>query len=79
MSFKLKVSDDGYAAYLTFPDHPGEAAHSSRTVSLTKLMGDYDGPYILFDFDDQGKMIGVEVLADNPEDDEWDGDDEDED
>ena len=67
MNFKLQVSDDGYAAYLRLPGHPGEGVQVARTVSLVDVMGAFDGPHIVFDFDHHGKMIGVEFVAVNPE------------
>jgi hypothetical protein len=67
MNFSLKISDDGYAAYLRLPGHPGEGVKVAQTVSLVDVMGAFDGPHIVFDFDDHGKMIGVEFVAVNPE------------
>ena len=67
MAFKFKVSEDGYAAYLRLPGHPDGKVKVARTVSLVDLMGRYDGPHIVFDFDGDGKMLGIEVVAPSPE------------
>jgi hypothetical protein len=72
VNFKLKVSDDGYAAYLQLPGHPGDGVKVARTVSLVDLMGRFDGPHIVFDFDANGRMLGVEFVAINPEEDDDD-------
>lgn len=71
--FQFKPSKDGYAAYVRCPGHPGERARVARTVSLADLMGRYDGPHIVFDFDAEGRMLGVEFVAPDPADDEDDG------
>lgn len=74
-TFELEVSEDGYAAYLYLPGHPGRGTRVTRNVSLADVMGAFDGPYIVFDFDESGRMMGVEFVAGSPE--EEDGDDED--
>jgi hypothetical protein len=70
VSFKLRVSDDGYAAYLQLPGHPGEGVKVARTVSLVDVMSRFDGPHVVFDFDADGKMLGIEVVAVDPAEDE---------
>jgi len=72
MKFELELSDNGYAAYLRFPDHPGKGTKVARTVSLVEVMGAFNGPYIVFDFDKSDRMIGAEFIAVNPEEEEDD-------
>lgn len=71
---KLKISDhDPNVAYLTLPDHPGKNAYDrfdqktegfvSRTQEIKDLIPDYKGPDINLDFDKEGTLIGIEILA----------------
>ena len=34
-----------------------------KTVSLRKIVGDYSGPDLNLDFDENNVLIGVEILA----------------
>jgi hypothetical protein len=62
---ELQVSsDDDEVAYLELPGHPGSSPGVvKKTVSLRELLGDYSGPDLNFDFDENNMLIGVEVLA----------------
>lgn len=61
----LTVSDDDKdVAYLALPDHPGRgtpgvAVKQMRLRDLTP----YSGPDLYFDFDKDGQLIGIEILA----------------
>lgn len=71
---KLRVSppnpkdpDEDYAivAYLQLPGHykPRKAGASvKKTVRLRDLMGDYVGPDLYIDFDEDNELVGVEIL-----------------
>ncbi|EDY16891.1 hypothetical protein CfE428DRAFT_5520 [Chthoniobacter flavus Ellin428] len=63
--FELKVTPSGEVAYLYLPDHPGRDAKgvAVKQVSLKELLPSYDGATLYFDFDQDGRLIGVEVLA----------------
>lgn len=60
---KLEVSteNDGseVVAYLTLPDHASSVA---RNVRLRDLLGDYKGPDLYFDFDEDNTLVGIEIL-----------------
>jgi len=56
-------------AYLRLPTHPGEL-RGARSVPLVTIMGAYKGPYVVFDFDPDGTLVGIEIIGDDPEDDE---------
>jgi uncharacterized protein YuzE len=59
----LKISDDDEdVAYLTLPGHPKTAGSVAKTTRLLDLVA-YTGPDIYLDFDKDGKLIGVEILA----------------
>jgi hypothetical protein len=65
----LKVSqndedeDEEIVAYLTLPDHPGPSSGVvRRNVRLRDLVGDYVGPDLFFDFDENNVLVGVEIL-----------------
>ena len=63
--FNLRVSeDDSDVAYLKLPGHPGESSGVvKRTVSLRDLLANYEGPDLMFDFDDNNVLIGIEILG----------------
>ncbi|MEZ4300254.1 MAG: hypothetical protein R3B70_35230 [Polyangiaceae bacterium] len=51
-------------AYLKLPTYP-DALKFARSVPLNDLIGAYDGPYVVFDFDQQGTLVGIEVVGDD--------------
>ena len=62
--FELRVSeDDQDVAYLRFPTHPGETCKMSKSIRLADLMGAYEGPDVVLDFDQDGVLVGIELLA----------------
>lgn len=64
--FELQITGKT-TAYLRLPSHPGEL-RGARSVPLVNVMGAYDGPYIVFDFDESGTMVGVEIVGEDSED-----------
>jgi len=62
--FELRVSeDDQDVAYLRLPSHPGETCKMSKSIRLAELMGSYAGPDVVLDFDQDGVLVGMEILA----------------
>jgi hypothetical protein len=61
--FELQITGKT-TAYLRLPTHPGEI-RNARSVPLVNIMGNYDGPYVVFDFDSAGTLIGIEVVGDD--------------
>jgi hypothetical protein len=62
--FELRVSeDDQDVAYLRLPSHPGETCKMSKSIRLVDLMGSYEGPDVVLDFDQDGVLVGIEFLA----------------
>lgn len=61
---ELKVSeDDDGVAYLTLPGHPGTLPGIvKKSVQLRDLIDRYVGPDLVFDFDENDQLIGVEIL-----------------
>jgi uncharacterized protein YuzE len=62
---KLEISeDDEDVAYLILPGHPGRGTTGS-VVKQTRLLNllEYTGPDIHLDFDNDGNLIGIEILA----------------
>jgi hypothetical protein len=49
-------------AYLKLPTHPG-TLKGARTVTLVDLIGAYQEPYVVFDFDQQGVLVGIEIVG----------------
>ncbi|MCE3603625.1 DUF2283 domain-containing protein [Massilia sp. P8910] len=56
--------DDSQVAYLMLPDHPGPNTVNCvfKTTRLLDLV-QYDGAEIYLDFDKNGRLIGIEILA----------------
>ena len=62
--FVLKVSaDDPAVAYLRLPTHPGGRPELSKSVRLVDLLGRYEGPDIVLDFDASGVLVGIEIVG----------------
>lgn len=51
-------------AYLKLPTHPG-VLRNARSVPLVNIMGAYKGPYVVFDFDTEGTLVGIEIVGDD--------------
>ncbi len=60
----LAVSaDDQDVAHVYLPGHPGPGAPGAvKQVRLSSLV-EYKGPDLYLDFDGDGQLVGVEVLA----------------
>ena len=63
MSSKIKVQKSE-TIYVALPDYPAEIVPGlvKKSVSLDDIY-DYDGPRIQLDFDEEGRLIGVEIVA----------------
>lgn len=61
--FTLRVSpDDPDVAYLRLPTHPGGRPKMSKSVRLVDVLGKYDGPEVVLDFDARGVLVGIEIV-----------------
>jgi hypothetical protein len=63
MSTKVRVNKSE-TVYVAMPDYPKEIVPGvvKKSVSLDDIY-DYDGPRVQLDFDADGRLIGVEVVA----------------
>lgn len=64
--FELKISeDDSDVAYLSLPDHQGSGIPGvvAKQISLGEIIQDYKGADVHLDFDKDGRLIGIEMLA----------------
>lgn len=67
MSGRIKIkmqrpdSDTVYVALPGYPD-PVKPGVVRKSISLDDIL-DYQGPRVQLDFDENGKLIGVEVVA----------------
>lgn len=61
--FSLKVGSDGEVAYLKLPTHPGGQPRVAKSMRILDYIGNYEGPDVVFDFDENGILIGLEILA----------------
>ena len=61
----LKISeDDEDVAYLTLPKHSGQGtAGAVRKQEKLRDLIKYNGPDIHLDFDKEGNLIGIEIIA----------------
>lgn len=71
--FKLELSDNKHeVAYLKLPTYPLQGiGRVSKSFRLFDVMGKYNGPDIVFDFDQEGVLVGMEIITDN-----FDGDED---
>jgi hypothetical protein len=62
--FALKVSaDDPDVAYLRLPTHLSGQTKLSRSVRLVDVLGQYQGPDVVLDFDARGVLVGIEIVG----------------
>ena len=61
--FVLQVAEGNDVAYLRLPSHPGGLCKMSRSLRLRDVLGGYQGPDVVLDFDMEGTLVGIEVLA----------------
>lgn len=62
---ELVVSeDDEDVAYLSLPQHPGSVASVvKKSIRLRDILGSYEGPDLVMDFDEHNALIGLEILC----------------
>ena len=62
---ELKVSDDDHeVGYVSLPAHPGsKPGVVKKNVELRDFLPDYEGPDLVFDFDEAGALIGIEIVG----------------
>jgi uncharacterized protein YuzE len=54
---------DSHTAYVALPGYRPEFGVVSKTISLDDLFDGYAGPRVHLDFDKDGRLIGIEILA----------------
>lgn len=54
---------DTDTAYIALPGHRSEPGIVGKTIHLDNLVTDYKGPNVNLDFDVEGRLIGIEILA----------------
>ena len=62
----ITMSEEGVdTVYITLPGHPGRGAAGcvKKTIRLDSVLTDYDLPMLNLDFDENDKLIGIEVLV----------------
>lgn len=59
--------DDPKVAYVSLPEHPGRGQGGivKKVVQLYEVIDGYKGAQINLDFDKDGVLIGIEILADD--------------
>ncbi|HMP79130.1 MAG TPA: DUF2283 domain-containing protein [Pirellulaceae bacterium] len=67
MSGRIKIKarrEDSDTVYIALPGYPDPVRPGvvTKSVSLDDIY-DYDGPRVQLDFDESGKLIGVEIVA----------------
>jgi hypothetical protein len=63
---KIRVRISGrnaHTAYVALPGHRSEPGIVATTMSLCKLIEEYKGPRVHLDFNRDGTLIGIEILA----------------
>lgn len=63
MSSKVKVKSSE-SVYVTLPDYPDKITPGvvKKSVSLDDIY-EYEGPRVQLDFDNDGRLIAIEVVA----------------
>jgi hypothetical protein len=61
--FELEITGPTTAC-LKLPTHPG-LLRNANNVTLVDLLGAYKGPYVVFDFDADGVLVGIEIVGDD--------------
>lgn len=63
--FVLELSRGRHeVAYLKLPSYPsGQICKMSKSVRLFDMIGKYPGPDVILDFDEEGVLVGIEILA----------------
>lgn len=62
----LKLSkDDDEVGYLYLPKHPKKTIFGivKKTIPINELIMDYKGIPLYFDFDEDGELIGIEIVG----------------
>jgi uncharacterized protein YuzE len=65
-NFILKIStDDENVAYLQLPKHPKKLVIGivKKTISLSEIIEGYKSIPIHLDFDEEGELIGIEIVG----------------
>ncbi len=58
---RIRYGDDKIA-YIELPGYPrGRDLKISRSLRLVDLIGKYDGPELIMDFDADGRLVGLDV------------------
>ena len=59
--------DDPKIAYVSLPRHPGRGQPGvvSKVLRLHEIIQGYQGAAVNLDFDKDGILIGIEILADD--------------
>lgn len=63
---RVKVSgDESATAYIALPGHHGvpKPGIVSKSIRLEDLIKDFNGPRVVLDFNNEGLLIGIEILA----------------
>jgi hypothetical protein len=52
----------GKTAYIALPGHRHEPGIVKKSVRLGELIKGYKGPWVMFDFDKEDCLIGIEII-----------------
>lgn len=62
----ITMSENGVdTVYVTLPDHPGGESTGcvKKMIRLDTVLPGYDIPMVNLDFDEAGKLIGIEIIV----------------
>lgn len=60
---RISLNKSSDTLYVKLPGYRIEPGIAAKTVDLSELVPDYVGPRIYLDFDEEGRLIGLEILA----------------
>ena len=62
---RVKIDSEVDAAYVYLPGFPERPQQGivKRTITLDEVVADFKGPMVNLDFNEDGLLIGIEILA----------------
>ena len=58
----FSLSPSGEVAYLKLPISANDERKVARNIRIHELISGFKGPDVIFDFDKEGRLLGIEIL-----------------
>ena len=63
-SIAFTLSPSGEVAYLKLPLPPSGERKVAKNIRLHEIIAGFKGPDVIFDFDKDDRLLGIEILLD---------------